>query len=450
MSAKTLAKKGSTATLKATVNPSNAISKKVIWTSSNKKVATVNSKGIVKAVSKGSATITVKTASGSKKATCKIKVGGTAVTGVKTTSALTLNKNGTAELKANVSPSKASNKAVTWKSSDTSVVTVSSVGIVKAVGDGSATITVTTKDGAKTATCEITVKPAAPTTIAVTGVTLTPAKAALEIGETQQLAATVAPADATNKAVSYASDDEAVATVDDNGLITAVGAGSATITVTTVDGRKTAACDVTVPVPAAVDSVTIVNNRTVSIRLTREPKEDITNFTVKDNGIALELGTHYNVIQSSGTEYTLNWKSTLIHNHEISVACLAPLGTEAKSAIYIDPDTAAVLDAKTLIGDTVEIPFAAYDDNAAKAVAATLVVQAILDDAKLDVARVDWNEEDGEFELRLKKNSAYKIYSFKVTIAAEPNSKIVADAKELIGDSVTVPFGTVDPDENGE
>lgn len=84
----------------------------------------------------------------------------------------------------------------------------------------------------------------------VTGVTVTPTTATLDIGDTQQLAATVAPADATNKAVSYSSSANGIATVSSTGLITAVSAGTATITVTTADGSFTATCAVTVsPAP---------------------------------------------------------------------------------------------------------------------------------------------------------------------------------------------------------
>jgi uncharacterized protein YjdB len=77
-------------------------------------------------------------------------------------------------------------------------------------------------------------------------VTLTPATANVEVGKTTTLTATVAPADATNKAVTYASSDDAIATVDSNGVVTGVAAGTADITVTTADGAKAAKSTVTV------------------------------------------------------------------------------------------------------------------------------------------------------------------------------------------------------------
>lgn len=86
--------------------------------------------------------------------------------------------------------------------------------------------------------------------VAVTGVTLAPTTATLEFTKTQQLTPTVAPANATNKAVTYASSDTSVATVSATGLVTALSkAGTATITVKTTDGAKTATCVVTVKAP---------------------------------------------------------------------------------------------------------------------------------------------------------------------------------------------------------
>ncbi len=150
------------------------------------------------------------------------------------------------QLKATVAPANATNKKVSWDSSDKSIATVSD-GVVTAVKAGTATVTVTTQDGGFKATCQVTVtaKSVDPGTIAVTGVSLDKTTLSLEEGATDQLTATVSPADATNKDVMWSSSDEGVATVKD-GLVTAIKAGTATITVTTQDGSFTATCQVTV------------------------------------------------------------------------------------------------------------------------------------------------------------------------------------------------------------
>lgn len=173
--------------------------------------------------------------------------GDVAVTGV------SLNKTSTSiqvgaleQLTATVEPSNATNKAVNWSSNPTSVATVDNNGNVTAVAEGTATITVTTQDGNKTATCTVTVTPASSDPVAVTGVSLNKTSTTLTVGGSETLTATVQPSNATNKAVTWSSNPTSVATVDSNGKVTAVAEGTATITVTTQDGNKTATCTVTV------------------------------------------------------------------------------------------------------------------------------------------------------------------------------------------------------------
>ena len=143
---------GKTYTLKA-----SGTKEKITWTSSKKSVATVSSKGVVKAKKKGTAVITAKY--GKKKLTCKVTVKQPVKSIKLNKTSATLKKGKSLTLKATISPSSANNKAVTWSSSNKKVATVSSKGVVKAVGNGTATITVKAKDGSgKKATCKITVK----------------------------------------------------------------------------------------------------------------------------------------------------------------------------------------------------------------------------------------------------------------------------------------------------
>ncbi len=230
---------GSNGQLKATVSPGNATDKSVTWTSSDSKVATVDANGRVTAVSVGTATITAK--SGEVTATCKVTVLPVPVTSI------TLNKTSISlqlgyaeELIATVSPNNAANKEVTWSSSDNNVVVIGrSDGKVYAVSRSVGTATITATCGGKTATCKVTVVP-----IEVTSVTLNKTSLALTIGESGQLTATVAPDNATDKKVTWSSSDKSIATVDANGKVTSVSAGTATITATS--GKKTATCKVTV------------------------------------------------------------------------------------------------------------------------------------------------------------------------------------------------------------
>ena len=228
-----------TVALVATVAPANATNQDVTWSTSDEAVATV-ADGVVTAVAEGTATITVTTVDGSFTATCVITVKPISVKGIaldKTT--LTLKAAQTETLVATITPADAVNQAVTWATDNAEVATVEN-GVVTAVAIGTATITVTTVEGGFTATCVVTVE-ATP----VTGVTLDVTELALEVPATATLTATIAPADATDKSVTWTSDNDAVATVAD-GVVTAVAEGTATITVTTVDGEFTATCVVTV------------------------------------------------------------------------------------------------------------------------------------------------------------------------------------------------------------
>ena len=226
--------------LAATVSPDNATDKNVTWSSSNTAIATVSDNGLVTAVAEGSMTITAK--AGDKTATCTVTVSKkvipvTSVTLNKTSLALTEQE--TFQLAATVSPDNATDKTVTWSSSNTAVATVSSNGLLTAVQEGSATITA--KAGDKTATCTVTVSKKV---IPVTSVTLNKTSLALTEQETFQLAATVSPDNATDKTVTWSSSNTVVATVSDNGLVTAVAEGTTTITAKA--GDKTATCAVTV------------------------------------------------------------------------------------------------------------------------------------------------------------------------------------------------------------
>ncbi len=248
--------------LSATVTPSNTTNKAVTWSSSNTGIATVSSNGLVTAKAVGSATITVTTADGSnKRATCQVTVTPQLATGVslnKTSASIVVDK--TLQLTATVTPSNTTNPAVTWKSSNTSIATVSSSGLVTAKAVGTATITVTTADGSnKSATCAVTVTPQL-----ATGVSLNKTTASIVVDNTLQLTATVSPSNTTNPAVTWSSSNTSIATVSNTGLVTAKAVGSATITVTTADGsNKSATCAVTVT-PQLATGVSL-NKTTASI-----------------------------------------------------------------------------------------------------------------------------------------------------------------------------------------
>ncbi|MDD2956646.1 MAG: N-acetylmuramoyl-L-alanine amidase [Oscillospiraceae bacterium] len=216
-----------------------------------------------------------------------------AVTGVKLDkTTLALNSGDTYELKATVSPDNASNQNVSWKSSNTGVATVTSAGKITAKATGTATITATSDDGGKTATCKVTVTDNASV---VTSVTLDVTELAMKVDEEYKLTATVGPEGAADKSVSWESSNESVATVTARGVVTARKAGTAKIAVTSnSNSNKYAIC-----------TVTVTETSTVAV----------TGITAQESGtIELAAGGKatlgYTISPSGATNQGVSWKSS--------------------------------------------------------------------------------------------------------------------------------------------
>ncbi len=287
-------------TLVATVSPSDADCKDVLWSSSDSDAASVDN-GVVTAKANGTATITVTSVDGGFKDSCVVSINQpvVSVTSVSLNkTSLSLEVGSTSTLVATVLPSNATNKAVSWFSSDSNIVSVND-GLIKAQAAGSATITVKTSDGAKTATCRVTITEP---TVNVTSVSLNSSSLALEAGQTSTLVPTVLPENATNKKVTWTSNKTSVATVSTSGLVTAKAKGTATITVKTSDGAKTATCSVTVTEPyVAVSSVSLSKN----------------SLEVGVNRTASLTAT---VLPSNATDKSVSWNSSNTNVAKVSTS----------------------------------------------------------------------------------------------------------------------------------
>ena len=228
---------GESEKLTATVSPSTAIYKSVSWATNNESVAKVDQTGKVTAVSKGTATITATAKDGSgKSASCSVSVKRLVASITLDKSSIVLYKGNNETITATVSPSTASNKNITWSSSNTSVATVSSSGVVSGVAKGTATISATAQDGSGVSkTCQVEVKQY------VTGITL--GDLILSNGQNMTLTAIVTPSDASDKSLTWSSSNTSVATVSESGVVTAVSEGTTTITAVAKDGSgKSASC----------------------------------------------------------------------------------------------------------------------------------------------------------------------------------------------------------------
>lgn len=240
---------GKTVTVKATVTPANADNKTLVWTSSNTKIATV-SNGVVKGVKAGRVIITAKTTDGSNiSATCTVTVK-QPVTRISLSKKATMYTGKKLTLKAKVNPANASNKALTWKSSNTKIAKVASNGVVTGVKAGRVKITATAKDGSrKSATCTVTVRQS------VSKITLSKTNVVIpKKGSSYNVRVTVAPKNAYNKNVAVKSAKTKVAKVSASTVksgktvkITAVKKGTTKVVFTAKDGsKKSATCKVTV------------------------------------------------------------------------------------------------------------------------------------------------------------------------------------------------------------
>lgn len=236
-------KKGTSKTLSVKYDPADTTDNKAVtWESSDKSVATVDANGKVTALKDGSATITAKV--GKLTATCALTVQEKKLTGISLDkTALELSKGQSSEaLKVIYTPADTTDdKTVTWSSADEKIATVKN-GVVTAKATGTTKITATV--GTHKAECTVTVN------AKLTGIKVTPDKVTVEKGQKANLNVTYLPADTTDeKAVTWKSENESVATVDENGVVTAVAGGKTKVIATAKANNKiTAVCEVKVPI----------------------------------------------------------------------------------------------------------------------------------------------------------------------------------------------------------
>ena len=277
--------------LTAAVEPQNAANKEVRWSSSDTAKATVSQTGVVTAVGEGEVTITAAAKDGSKvtgtiKLTIKSKtvpdtsipVESVTITAAGNKTSLSVKQ--TLQLTATVKPENATDKAVTWSSSSPKIASVTANGVVTAHSAGKVTITAKPSDGngGSAGTIVLNVLSENKALKKVTSVTVTAAgnKKALSTGESVKLTAVVKPADAANKTVTWSSSNTKVATVDKNGIVKAVGAGTAVITAKSADGNAKGSIIITVSVKLpGVSETKTINGRNYKITASSETEKTV-------------------------------------------------------------------------------------------------------------------------------------------------------------------------------
>ena len=229
-------RKGGRLTLSAVAQPEGKTDGRLVWSSSDGSVASVDEEGVVSGKSKGEAVITVTAVDGGYTAECRVRVYQPVTELRMDNRSMTVNTGEDIQLTATILPYDADNKSIVWSSDNPDVADVNGKGVVTGVKAGQTVIRATSEDEGISDFCVVTVNQP------VTGVSLSKSELSFsKIGDAEQLVASVQPADATNKELNWSSSDESVAIVS-NGRVLCSGYGSAIVYVTTVDGGYMASC----------------------------------------------------------------------------------------------------------------------------------------------------------------------------------------------------------------
>ena len=266
----------------ATIIPDDADDMSINWNSGNDAIATVNDNGLVKAISEGQTYVYATSIATGVKDSCLVTVRKNVESVEFEEKEIVISDIGdTKQLIVTIVPDDATEKSVTWNSSNEQVCTVSANGLVTAVGAGSSVITVTTVDGGHTATCLVKVLQH------VSSLALSKHSLSLKVGEQEQLRAIIMPDNADDKNTIWSSSDNHVATIDDNGNITALKAGEAWIKAVSLDNSEAKdSCKVKVVQPVTGISLSQENyqltniGENVQLEATVSPA-DATNKEVK-------------------------------------------------------------------------------------------------------------------------------------------------------------------------
>ena len=404
---------GQSAQLTAIVS-SDANNKTLAWSSSNETVATVTQDGKVTAKSKGTAIITVKATDGSNvSASCTVNVVKLVSGIVLSESEMTLNEGQSAQLTATVLPDLASNKTLSWSSSNEAIAIVTQEGKITAISKGTAIITATSTDGSNISTsCTVNVVKL------VSGIVLSETEMTLNEGQSAQLTAIVS-SDANNKTLAWSSSNEAVVTVTQDGKVTAKSKGTAVITVKATDGSNiSASCIVNVVKPVSniiLSESEITLNEGESSTLTATVLPDLaSNKTLVWSSNKIGVATidqNGNVTAISRGMAVITAKST--DGSNISASCTVNV-VKLVSSIHIDPTTItlkvgeqATISAYALPADATNPTLNWYSDNSTIASVEDGVVTAIKEGSAIIVVETtDGSNINERCRVKVEKRSA--------------------------------------------
>ena len=416
---------GSVMQINAIIEPANATERNLVWISSNPGIAIVDNNGVVKGLKAGTVTITAKTKDGKIVASTTIKIQEKVPTEVESISFsqdnVSVKKDETINLVAIIKPSELSGSKLTWTSSNPDIATVDTSGKVKGLSVGKTSITVTTSNGKK-ATCVVEV---VNDSVNVEKINLVPDKSVIDTESMSQISVTIEPANATDRDLVWTSSDPSIATVDSNGVVKGLKAGTVTITAKTKDGKVMASTTITIQeksptevesVSFSQDSYSVKTGDVINLIAIIKPSElsdskltwtssNPSIATVDSNGKVkgVSVGkTSITVTTSNGKKATCTVE---VVNNNIAVEEIVLIPDEA--VISIDSSTQVIAEISPANATDRDLVWTSSDPSIATVSsngvvnglkAGTVTITARTKDGKV-VATTTITVEDGEFEV---------------------------------------------------
>lgn len=233
--------------LKVNISPDNATDKNLLYTSSNSQIVSIDSNGNMTGMSQGNAVISVSSSSGNAKASLMVRVVNTiGLKGISIRNQLTLNEGEGTTLTVSFNPSNATNKKITWKSSNPNVAVVDSSGNVFAKSSGNATIQAISEDNGYVASCQVTVNPVSKE---LKEITLNKDELTLSVNDEETLTVNFNPSYTDNKDIKWESSDKKIATVS-AGVVKGIKPGTVEIKAINEKTKLYAICKVTIVAPS--------------------------------------------------------------------------------------------------------------------------------------------------------------------------------------------------------
>lgn len=360
-------KSGETFSLSATVYPDDAADKSLVWDSSNASVATVSDNGVVKGIYIGQAEITASAMDGSGvSAVCQVEVIPTPAEGIRIDQVgpIQMKAGETYQLTATVMPETATDKTVTWSSDAPESVTVDENGLLHAHAVGELNIMATNSSG-QSDRIVVVVNP----TLAQE-IELNRSTAALKVGGTIQLSVIFTPETTTNKNVIWQSSNSSVASVSNQGLVSAMALGECVVTASTLDGSNiSATCNVSVGETAAEGiSISPAGPVTISIGESLQLSAEVTPSSTTDKSVSWQtVGTYSDCISVDSTGLVTAIKSTM--GNYASVCATNSAGQSAYidvlvPILYVSSIEPGENKISLMPGQIKEIPISIYPENA--------------------------------------------------------------------------------------